>query len=282
MSKLTTAFALPSNGQLYSGQAVFTGLKMKHFKHLAMFSEPAISMATKFESALEVLSDCIKIEGLTDFRKLLGVDFDFLMLNMKIYGTPEQREFFFTWTCDCDDPDAPGHKFSMDTVFDLARLMESVKFWNGEQFFVNEYEFSFVDVGSWIEVYRLVEGMVRNFYTSHEEEVMKIIKEKLIEEDRVEYEKKRLLKRMVQFDEMNTMVEYRIAAHLKTKANLDLAAKKLIVDDMNFEDRQKLMKVIDEIEMFGVDKYIPQKCKNKECGKEVRILLPFRQLIKFI
>lgn len=279
------SFGLPSNGKNYGNVAEFKGLKMKHYKHMAMFSEPSNSMATKFESALEVISDVIKIDGLNDYKKLYGMDFDFLMLNMRVFGTPDQREFRFSWKCSCVDKNSASEmNYVNDAVYDLCYLMQDMKLWNGETFFLNEHEYSFITVGDWIDIYRIVETMVSGLHKKHEKEVERLLREKDIEENLVEYERKRLMKRLVQFDEFNSILEYRIAAHLVAPSVANVAAvleaKKKIVDEMDFNNRQKLLEMVDTLGSFGVHKHITQKCVN--CGVEARIKFPFQQLVRFI
>lgn len=285
MSELNVKLELPSNNLKYGNGAVFTGLKMKHFKHLAMFSDSTISMATRLECALEVISDVVIIDGLKNYQDLLGVDFDFIMLNMKILGTPQQRSFKFMWTCECIDKDSrTGLAYSNDALIDLAQLMAGMKVYDGETFFVKEYEFSFVSVSDWIKVYRIIEKMVKEMKQRHEAEVVSLLQEKGIdetaEEVRYDYEKRRILRKLVAFDEMNALIEYRIAAHLQTKTSITLDDKKKIVDNMDLDSRADLLKVVDNIGAYGVKGVVKQKCKN--CGLEVPVRLPFRKSFKFV
>jgi hypothetical protein len=267
---MITQLELPSNGKKYGKLANFTTLKIKHFRHLSRFSDQGLSLAMRFSGAVDVLNDVIKIEGVTDITELYMIDFDALMLQLRILEMPESAEYHFVWNCDADaeseEDETKLHPNEGTLV--LTDLIGSTKFYDNAVFRVGNKEFDFITVKDWLEVQEVVSKQTA--------EKMQIIQQLKANDPNFDEKWERV---KIKVAELDVLFVKKLAAALKTELKLTLSEREQIVEDMDFKQSKALQSMLAQAESYGVQKYVVTKCE--QCGREVRVLIPFQSVIKF-
>jgi len=261
---MNTQFELPSNGKKYDRIAEFTCLEMRHHKHLATYGDVALPFSVRFSAALEVLVDTVKIKGLTDFNELYIIDFDALMLQIKMLEIPNSKEFSFSWECGCKD------EHDVNTVNDGLIMLNELKLvmYDNAIFRVGEREFDFITTGNWIAVQQVVEdaskAKLQQLSQLPEGTDVNVMLERL----------------RVKREELNTLFEKKLAASLKSSVPLTMEEREAITGHLPYKYREELKAVLIAIDSYGFQKYIVQKCRL--CAKEAHVMLPFQQILKFV
>jgi len=248
-------FPLPSNGRKYGKVADFSGLEMRHFEHLSTFSQGDLPESTRFSAVIEALSDTMKIDDLPDLFGLYSIDFDALIVHARCMERPEAREFMYAWSCSrCKA--AGKENYSHNATLNLGKI--PITNVDDVEFHLGEYTFDFITVGGWLEVWDYLHANMWDIF------------EHLDGAERLQAEAKCLEKTTVA----------RLAAQVKLALPVSFGERLNLMEKLPLRYRPDVIKMLANMDNnYGLRRYDSPKCSN--CGKVVRIQIPFHEIVTF-
>jgi len=240
---------LPTNGSIYGNEALFTGIKMKHQKHLAKFQKKEMPRAIKYEAMVEVFQEVVAIEGLEKMSNLAVVDFDFLAVAIRMASIPEGNLYTFGWECDCGVENTD--------ILDLSELVPIP--YDGKEFRVDKHKFTFLRVGDLAEILARTEEMKNNL----PEDVNSVAYDEALD------------------DLFMEEVKLRAAACLITERSTTLDERfEMVENDFDYQWYVPIKQMIGRMMSYGLPATMKKTCSK--CDQEVSLRIPFREITTFI